>query len=327
MYKVSIILPTYNRVRFLPEVLCSIEQQEFRDWELIVVDDGSTDNTKEIVNNFRKKSQNKVSYIYQDNKGPGAARNKGLDYATGIYIAFCDSDDIWLPHHLKRCVNVLDLNPDIDWVFGASKIIEFETGKTLNPNHFYEPDGRPRAVRKLRTKKRRNLYVIEDKNIIKCALIDGLRCGFQNSVIRHSVFKTLRIDERFKIGEDQIFIIHALKKGFVFAYFDDIHVLYRVHSDNLTAATKGSLDKTVRVSLDLINALESIKSELNSREKKFLYRRLSKIYFWNIGYPLYINGYINEALTYLTRGIRYCFFDVTYWKTYLRVMIKKYVKR
>ncbi|HEY8503179.1 MAG TPA: glycosyltransferase family A protein, partial [Gemmataceae bacterium] len=99
---VSIILPTYNRAKFLPQAFASIRSQQYTDWELIVVDDGSTDDTRAVVQELSKDVPQPVRYVYQDNQGPAGARNKGLDLASGKYVAFFDSDDVWLPHHLGK---------------------------------------------------------------------------------------------------------------------------------------------------------------------------------------------------------------------------------
>src|SRR5437762_11880112 len=96
---VSIILPTYNRSKFLPQALASIRGQTFADWELIVVDDGSSDDTGELVRALTADVRQSVRYGYQQNQGAYAARNTGLDLARGRYVAFFDSDDVWLPHH------------------------------------------------------------------------------------------------------------------------------------------------------------------------------------------------------------------------------------
>jgi glycosyltransferase involved in cell wall biosynthesis len=119
---VSIILPTYNRAHFLCEAFESIRSQQFRDWELIIVDDGSTDDTAELVASQARDLAQPVRYVVQPNHGPYGARNTGLDVARGRYLAFFDSDDLWLPHHLAHCVEVLDANTDVDWVFGATDV-------------------------------------------------------------------------------------------------------------------------------------------------------------------------------------------------------------
>ena len=98
----SVIIPTYNRAGLLRKALASISRQQFRDFEIVVVDDGSTDDTEAVV----RSSELPVSFLHQTNAGPGAARNLGIAHAQGHYVVFLDSDDQWLPWTLEtyRCV-------------------------------------------------------------------------------------------------------------------------------------------------------------------------------------------------------------------------------
>jgi hypothetical protein len=93
----SIILPTYNRASFLSRSIGSVIKQSFQDWELIVIDDGSTDHTQEVVNSF---NDPRIKYIYQENAERSAARNKGIAHAEAERLCFLDSDDVLLPEHL-----------------------------------------------------------------------------------------------------------------------------------------------------------------------------------------------------------------------------------
>lgn len=186
---VSIILPTYNREKFLPEAFAAIAAQEWTDWELIVVDDGSTDNTRELVPELTNEFEQSVQCIYQDNQGAYGARNTGLDHASGKYIAFYDSDDLWLPHHLKDCVEALEANPDVDWVFGACQIVNSDSNEVVADSTF-EIGGKLRPFRKLATQDFGRLKVIADDQQLKTILSHGLFAGLQNSLIRESIFKT-----------------------------------------------------------------------------------------------------------------------------------------
>jgi glycosyltransferase involved in cell wall biosynthesis len=96
----SIVIPTYNRANLLCKAIESVIAQTFADWELLVVDDGSTDNTKELVLLYASKDQ-RIKYIYQKNAERSAARNNGISHAAGKYICFLDSDDYYLPTHLS----------------------------------------------------------------------------------------------------------------------------------------------------------------------------------------------------------------------------------
>ncbi|NJM39416.1 MAG: glycosyltransferase [Anaerolineae bacterium] len=117
--KVSIIVPTYNRADLLGEALDSVLKQTFTNWEVIVVDDGSVDDTKALVSKYIDRDSDRhsrIRYIYQANKGLPGARNTGLRAATGDYIAFLDSDDLFLPHKLQSQVAVLDQSPNLGLV-------------------------------------------------------------------------------------------------------------------------------------------------------------------------------------------------------------------
>ena len=97
MCLISVIIPTFNRVEFISEAIDSVLSQTYSNFEIIVVDDGSTDNTKQLLTKYGSR----ITYDFQENKGVSSARNKGLDIAKGEWIAFLDSDDIWLPEKLS----------------------------------------------------------------------------------------------------------------------------------------------------------------------------------------------------------------------------------
>src|SRR5690242_19027925 len=101
MPKVSVVLPTYNRARCLARAVQSVIVQDFQDWELILVDDGSTDGTPELRERFRRALGCRYRDLVSDHRGVSAARNLGIAAATGEYVAFLDSDDFWFPAKLR----------------------------------------------------------------------------------------------------------------------------------------------------------------------------------------------------------------------------------
>jgi glycosyltransferase involved in cell wall biosynthesis len=108
--KVSVLIATYNRARMLGAAIDSVLAQSYQDFELIVVDDGSTDGTRELV---ARRYGSAVRYIYQENRGRSEARNTGIKAARGDFFAFLDSDDAWLPEKLARQVRLLEQRPQI----------------------------------------------------------------------------------------------------------------------------------------------------------------------------------------------------------------------
>ena len=104
----SIIIPTYNRADLIPKTIRSVQNQTFEDWECIIVDDGSTDNTKSIIEDIIKQDS-RFKYVYQENAERSAARNNGIRNSSGQLICFLDSDDHFLPNHLYDLKGLIDL--------------------------------------------------------------------------------------------------------------------------------------------------------------------------------------------------------------------------
>ena len=109
---VSIIIPTYNRSHLITHSIESILRQTYKEYEIIVIDDGSTDDTETQL----KKYSDQIKYIKQKNRGAGAARNQGLFEAKGKYIAFLDSDDLWVEHKLELQVEIMEKLPELGFL-------------------------------------------------------------------------------------------------------------------------------------------------------------------------------------------------------------------
>src|ERR1035437_3585046 len=127
---VSIIIPTFNYGRYLTETLNSVRDQIFQDWECIVVDDGSVDNTHEIVAAFIL-TDNRYKYIYQNNKGVSSARNLGISTSIGEFVQFLDGDDQLQPDKIKSQVGVFTKNPSVDIVYNDVRFFDDENSQQL----------------------------------------------------------------------------------------------------------------------------------------------------------------------------------------------------
>lgn len=114
MPKVSVIIPAYNAMQYLPETVKSVLMQTFEDFEIVIVDDGSPDNLKEWALSIEDP---RVKLISQVNQGPSTARNTGIKSAKGEYIAFLDSDDLWGNSKLQKQIDVLDRNSEVGLVY------------------------------------------------------------------------------------------------------------------------------------------------------------------------------------------------------------------
>lgn len=181
---ISIITPTYNRAHILSRAIKSVLNQTFLDWELIIVDDGSADNSKELILSF---NDSRIQYVYQENKGVCFARNHGASIAKGEYITFLDSDDYVTPFWLNNFNEILSSKKS-DIIFCDMDVID------LNKN----------------TKKTvRALYpFLENKYSEDGLYLAGTFC------IKNSFFKELEgFDENIKFGEFTEFSFRCMKKN------------------------------------------------------------------------------------------------------------------
>jgi glycosyltransferase involved in cell wall biosynthesis len=188
---ISFVIPTYNYGRYIIRCLQSIVDQESGDYEIIVVDDGSTDNTRSIIAEISKKFlPGQLRYVYQENSGPSAARNNGAFQAQGKYVWFIDADDRLVPDALKMVREAVKKNSEVDFIFGG---------------HVYIDDRGREIVREAS-------FVGEDRNInferfIK-KKVHGISIG--SLVVRKSVFERLSFSEGVHNNEDGIFFGHLL---------------------------------------------------------------------------------------------------------------------
>jgi glycosyltransferase involved in cell wall biosynthesis len=127
MPRVSVVIPTYNRKDFVLEAVDSVLAQTYGDYELIVVDDGSPDNTGEVLKRYGER----IRYTYQTQQGVSAARNRGLELAHGEFIAFLDSDDLWLPKKLALQIAFMDQHSEAQICYTDELWIR--RGKRVNP--------------------------------------------------------------------------------------------------------------------------------------------------------------------------------------------------
>jgi len=190
-----------NRAALLCRALDSLLNQTESDWEAIIIDDGSTDNTKEIITNYLEQNQN-IKYFYHDNHGSGYSKNEGLKLSSGKYVTFLDSDDEYMPEHLALRKKILLENPSLELIFGGAKII-----------------GNP--------------YVPDIENQCKQIHLDNCIIGGTLFIKRESAMRIGGIaDMRF--GEDYEFYQKALKNNFrIMKTEEQTYVYHRDGEDSL----------------------------------------------------------------------------------------------
>lgn len=204
---VSVIIPSYNRADKIKPAVESVLAQTYADLELIVVDDGSNDNTKEVIESI---NDPRVRYVWQTNAGACAARNNGISHANGEYIAFHDSDDIWNKDKLEKQMNVL-LKNDADIV--CCKLNKkYSDGKTkLIPENIKQGFMKPVT----------NLFGI----------------GTQTIVAKRKVFENLKFDEEFPCFQE-CELLYRASKIFSIYCLDEGLVDYSVGSDSISSNYK-----------------------------------------------------------------------------------------
>ena len=128
--KVSVIIPVFNKSEWIVQTLQSVLSQTYENWECIIVDDGSTDDSLYLINTYVEKNKGNWKVITQKNLGQSRARNVGINEATGDYVAFLDADDLWMETKLRDQVNTFIDNPDLTAIF--SDYVIFELGNEKN---------------------------------------------------------------------------------------------------------------------------------------------------------------------------------------------------
>jgi glycosyltransferase involved in cell wall biosynthesis len=201
MPKVTVVIPTYNYARFLGEAIQSVLDQTFTDFELVVVDDGSTDNTREVVGSFKDP---RVRYIYQEHRGVSVAQNTGHKASVSEYITGLGADDSYLPQNLELKVKVLDARPELALVCSDAWMIDGRTGSILGKywhgkpfNHSVDP--RRAAQQPLKELLYREFFITPQATLIRRKVIDEVGL-FDESLPTHEDWDLFfRIVQRFPI--------------------------------------------------------------------------------------------------------------------------------
>lgn len=321
---VSIIMPSYNREGLLPKAINSVINQTYTNWELIIVDDRSTDNTKLLVEQYSQKDQ-RVRYMMNDRrKGPSGARNCGILNCSGEYIAFLDSDDEWLGHHLTDSMEVL-MNENVSVCF--SLWIENRLGKLVKYDH--QPEIKKQfdeAMTDLMPRIKNNV-IFFDERFYEYTLIKTFYCYHINTMVfKKDVLNSVGLlNEELRANEDNDFTYRVFH-DFNFCLIMDYHFIYNQGQDNLYLF----IDRTTIGINDIINNLDFVERltfnwihqvKLYRITKKFIKksnrltgkRRLFRAIDGNIGKKFFAIGYINretrkaKALHFLLMSLVYDF--------------------
>jgi glycosyltransferase involved in cell wall biosynthesis len=288
--KVSIIIRTYNRGYTISKALCSVLDQSFSDYELIVVDDGSTDDTAEVV---AKVAGDRARYIrHMQNRGVGAAFNTGIAAARGEMIAALDSDDEWKPNKLEREVAFLDSHPAVDVVFSD---VEMVTSNGKIPSLF----GLMRRYSEIAPPVRGNGGFVLDQRRMYLWLLQEVPVKPSASVLRRQVFEKVgKFDESSRSGEDWDFYLRLAHVSH-FGVIDSILTVQK-WSDDATHRKYWEADKVF-----LLQKFIAEKKTLgkDSEARRAVNRGISN-HCNNLAYRYLYAGRRREALLACYRGFR-----------------------
>jgi len=200
---VSVIVPVHNGEPFIRQALQSVVVQDYRPLEIVIVDDGSTDGTAQVARTIAEASDVPVHYVFQENRGPAAARNRGLGIAHGPIIAFQDADDVWTEHKLTTQVTLLAHDPLVSVVLGYTRAMRSTDDGGLEN---YPGKAGP-----------------------------GLVTVLQAGLFRRAIFEQVGLlDEELRRGEDVDWFLRAVEQNTEIVTHSDVVLLYRRHAASVT---------------------------------------------------------------------------------------------
>ena len=267
---VSVIIPAYNCAAYIRDALESVLAQDYRNLEVIVVDDGSTDGTADAIAPL----QQRIRLVRQPNSGPAAARNHALAIAQGEYIAFLDADDLWLPGKISAQMAYFARHPDIRIVYGRWQRWHGDT------------DGAQELMRSP-NECGDDIDEAASGSIYTGMLLDSMIHSI-TAVAHRSVFETIGgFDESLRTGEDYDLWLRATQR-FRVAKLSRTLALYRIHAASTTAAERRE-NNEYRVLLRALERFGKTGADGQRVDRVSLDRRLSRLCFGH-GYRHYRRG-------------------------------------
>jgi glycosyltransferase involved in cell wall biosynthesis len=216
---VSVIIPTYNRCEQVAETINSVLDQTERDLEIIVVDDGSTDDTRVVIESIQDP---RIKYYYKENGGAASARNLGLSNASGKYVAFLDSDDLWPKNYLEIMVGHLEKNSTFAAVYCPITVIYPDGSKVKSYNHPKGLEG----------------WICED-------LFANSFIWIFAAVFRSSAWKGFYFDENLGNSSEDSDAILRLSMKVQFMFVPNVEVFHRISSDSISAGVGVNLNRVL----------------------------------------------------------------------------------
>jgi|WetSurMetagenome_2_1015567.scaffolds.fasta_scaffold00064_38 glycosyltransferase involved in cell wall biosynthesis len=242
MPKLSVIIPAYNSGKYIRETLLSIMAEDYQDYEIIVVDDASTDNTGAEVSSLRSDRIHYIKLSY-NHGGPSRARNIGINIARGEYIAFFDSDDLMVPGRLKTAVSTLESFPDIGMAFTNAVTFDDKTGEE-NPNDFLKFHHRFKSLKTCPLSE--GIFFIGKTKAYNCLFFENfiLMCGI---TVRRNIFDSVGLfDESLTNGDDRDMCLRIAQK-FNLGFIDEVLFKYRMRPGSISGRGGKLLPSRIRV--------------------------------------------------------------------------------
>lgn len=301
---VSIIMPAYNARRFVAEAINSVMEQDYPNWELIIVDDGSSDGTPDEIRKFG----DAVRLIEQQNAGPGAARNRGVREAKGDFLAFIDADDIWCKDKISAQMRHLMENPDVGIVFGRLK------RWSPNPDNTYPP---PPPV--FPEEQKMSLVAEESGWIYPEMLLDSV-IWIVSAMVRTEVWRKLGgIDESLRVGEDYDLFLRASR----LCQIDELDRIVAIYRNNLqsTTHTVRKIHPEYFVLNRSIERYGLVGVDGRKVDQKLLNNRLFKLCF-NHGHLHFWHGDATIARKAFSEAISYHIYSAKAWLYWVAATFK-----
>ena len=294
---VSVIIPTYNRADLVAQAVQSVLNQTYSNIETIVVDDGSTDNTREVL----RKYQDRISYVYQERSERSKARNEGFRHSRGNYIAFLDSDDIWLPTKIEKQVQVLNEKPDVGLVYVDVQFIDTHGNPCDGDISWDEPT-------------RQVLY----EDLMTHNIVTGTT---SSAMIRRTCLENIGLfDESMNTCED-LDLYRRIARYYDFHKINLPLVKFRIHAGNTqhntSAIAKGWEIMIEKISQDTPPEFQYYKNEAiikNLSQVASLYRRAGQLHSF---FAFCAKSVVQRPNWILTYG---------FWRDLVRLSLRKYTK-